>query len=94
MKLDAYKMKDYILSFIAKFKSFRKNHKELFLNFKYIFGILICNFLILTIWVNRVNFYPENFRRTFAPENDDDWRAVSNTSRRHLEALYNFLFNL
>lgn len=61
MKLDAYKMKDYILSFIAKFKSFRKNHKELFLNFKYIFGILICNFLILTIWVNRVNFYPENF---------------------------------
>lgn len=61
MNLDIYKTKDYILNFIIKFKKFKKNHRDLFLNFKYIFGILICNFLILTIWVNRVNFYPENF---------------------------------
>lgn len=61
MNLDIYKTKDYILNFIIKFKKFKKNHRDLFLNFRYVFVVLICNFLILTIWVNRVNFYPENF---------------------------------
>ncbi len=43
-----------------KWKNKNEYNKKLFKDIKNIILILFCSFLILVLWVNRINFYPEN----------------------------------
>ncbi len=57
------------------FKNKTEKNKKLFKDIKNISIILLCNFLFIVIWVNRISFYPENIilfiKNSFTPSISD-----------------------